>query len=195
MRWLAYLAAAGVALLLAVMFAIALPDAAARAREGWHRSAESACETLLPAPDSPVLGVFPRPAPDFTLKDWAGHDVTLSSLRGTAVIVNFWATWCPPCREEIASLEKLATNMKSKPFRLLAVSVDDDWPTVRKFFAKGTPLEVLLDTARATPKLYGTEKFPESFLVDKDGNIRYFVVSNRDWSTPEVQQCLESLAD
>jgi thiol-disulfide isomerase/thioredoxin len=110
-------------------------------------------------------------------------------------MVNFWATWCPPCREEISSLERLVTNMKGKPFRLLAVSVDDDWATVRSFFAKGTNLDVLLDTARATPKLYGTEKFPETFLVDKDGTIRYFIVSNRDWSTPEVTQCLDALLD
>ena len=195
MKPVAYLTAATVALLLIVLFARALPDAAARAREGWRKTAESSCESLQPAPSSPVLGSFPVKAPDFTLKDYSGRAVTLSSLRGSVVLVNFWATWCPPCRAEVPSLEKLAAAMGGKSFRLLAVSVDDDWPTVRKFFAKGTPLEILLDTSRKVPLSYGTEKFPESFLVDKEGNIRYFVVSDRDWSTHDVAACVDAMID
>ena len=142
-----------------------------------------------------MLGELPQPAPDFALKDYAGRNVRLSELRGEVVLVNFWATWCKTCVVEMPSMEKLAQRMKTrgKPFRLLAVSVDDGWPEVRQFFPNGTDLQVLLDTTREIPKKYGTDKFPESFLVDKDGNIRYYVISDRDWSRPEVGACIESL--
>jgi thiol-disulfide isomerase/thioredoxin len=194
-RVVAYLPVAAVAAILAGLFGRALPVAAERAREGYRRTHEAACEALQPSLENPVLGTMPQPAPDFALKDWAGREVKLSSLRGSVVLVNFWATWCQTCVVEMPSMERLAQNMRGKPFRLLAVSVDDDWPTVRRFFAKGTPLEVLLDSSRETPKRYGTDKFPESFLVDKDGNIRYYVISDRDWTRPEVSACLDSLID
>ena len=138
---------------------------------------------------------MPAPAPDFTLKDYSGREVSLSSLRGNVVLVNFWATWCKTCVVEMPSMERLVERMKGKRFRLLAVSVDEGWPEIRKVFANGTPLEVLLDSGRDTPKKYGTSKFPESFLIDKDGNIRYFVVSDRDWSQPDVGACLDAMLD
>jgi peroxiredoxin len=195
MKGLAYGTAAALALLLTVLFVRALPDAAARARDGWRRGAEGACDALQPAPSNPAFPSFPALAPDFTLKDYQGHDVSLSSLRGNVVLLNFWATWCKTCVVEMPSMEKLVAHMKGKPFRLLAVSVDDDWPSVRSFFSHGTSLDVVLDTSRAVPKRYGTEKFPETYLIDKEGNIRYFIVSDRDWTQPDVNACLEALMD
>jgi peroxiredoxin len=183
------------ALLVCVSFLRSIPDAAARARVGVTRAAESACMALRPEPNNAALGELPQPAPDFRLKDYAGREVHLADLKGSVVLVNFWATWCKTCVVEMASMERLVNRMRGKPFRLLAVSVDDDWPQVRKFFARGTPLEVLLDTDRKTPKAYGTDKFPESFLVDKDGVVRYYVVSNRDWGTGDVAECVQSLMD
>src|SRR4051812_50155004 len=123
-----------------------------RARDGEHAAREAACDALQPAPSNAVLGRIPARAPDFTLKDYAGRDVKLSSLRGQVVLVNFWATWCGTCVVEMPSMERLVESKKGKPFHLLAVSVDDDWPVVRKFFANGTPLDVVLDSARAVPK-------------------------------------------
>jgi peroxiredoxin len=140
-----------------------------------------------------VFGRLPTPAPDFTLKDYAGREVKLSSLRGQVVVVNFWATWCSTCIVEIPSMERLVRDLGGQPFRLLAVSVDEDWPTVRQFFAEGTPLEVLLDPSQSVAKQWGTEKFPESFIVDKNGMIRYYIVSNRDWSEASVRDCLTAL--
>jgi thiol-disulfide isomerase/thioredoxin len=194
-RVAAYGGAALLAGILVVLFARALPDAMERARNGELAGKASACEALQPTPVNAALGNLPVAAPDFALKDYAGREVRLSSLRGQVVLVNFWATWCGTCVVEMPSMEKLVEKERGKPFRLLAVSVDDDWPAVRKFFAKGTPLDVLLDTARAVPKQWGTDKFPESFLVDKDGNIRYYIVSNRDWSAPAVSACIDSLID
>ena len=194
-RAAAYASAALLAGILVALFVRALPDAMARARDGEHVGRAAACDALQPAPGNQTLGRLPVAAPDFTLKDYAGREVRLSSLRGQVVLVNFWATWCNTCVVEMASMERLVEKERGKDFRLLAVSVDDDWAAIRKFFAKGTPLEVLLDSARDVPKKYGTEQFPESFLVDKDGTIRYFIVSNRDWSAPSVTACIDAMLD
>ncbi len=194
-RAAAYGGAALVAGILVVLFVRALPDAMARARDGEHAGRAAACEALQPTAVDATLGQLPVAAPDFALKDWAGHEVKLSSLRGQVVLVNFWATWCPTCVMEMGSMEKLVEKERGKSFRLLAVSVDDDWPAIRKFFAKGTPLDVLLDSSRSVPKAWGTTQFPESFLIDKDGMIRYYIVSNRDWDAPSVSACIDAMLD
>ncbi|HEX9102361.1 MAG TPA: TlpA disulfide reductase family protein [Polyangia bacterium] len=194
-RAAAYGAAALVAGIMIVLFVRALPDAMARARDGEHAGRAAACEALSPTATNDALGRMPVAAPDFALKDYAGREVRLSSLRGQVVLVNFWATWCNTCVIEMASMERLVEKERGKNFRLLAVSVDDDWAAVRKFFAKGTPLEVLLDSGRDVPKKWGTEKFPESFLIDKDGTIRYYIVSNRDWSASSVSACIDAMLD
>lgn len=183
------------ALVLLVLFVRAIPDAGVRAKVGLLRVSEGACDGLHPEPENAALGTMPALAPDFTLKDYAGRDVKLSDLRGSVVLLNFWATWCNTCVVEMASMERLSARMHGRPFHLLAVSVDEGWDPVRKFFPNGTPLEVLLDAPHAIPKRYGTEKFPESFLIDREGTIRSYIVSNRDWDTGEVQACIESFLD
>ncbi|MGZ3429312.1 MAG: peroxiredoxin family protein [Polyangia bacterium] len=194
-RVAAYGGAALLAGILIALFVRALPDAMARARDGEQVGRASACEALQPTPMNAAFGRLPVRAPDFTLKDWSGREVKLSSLRGQVVLVNFWATWCPTCVVEMASMERLVELERGKKFHLLAVSVDDEWPPIRKFFAKGTPLDIVLDTSRAVPKAWGTEKFPESFLIDKDGMIRYYIVSNRDWSASTVTACIDAMLD
>jgi peroxiredoxin len=192
-RFLVYVPVVAIAALLIGMFGIAMPDAAQKVVDGAMLANASACDSLQAAADNPVLGRMPARAPDFTLKDYAGRSYSLSSLRGNVVLVNFWATWCSTCVVEMPSMEKLVEKMRGKNFRLLAVSVDDDWTAVRNFFPKGSPLEILLDTERAVPKRYGTEKFPESFIIDKAGNIAYYVVSDRDWNQPDIMSCMESM--
>lgn len=177
-------------------FAWALPDALSRGREGVRRTREAPCQVLRPTAQNAVLGRLPQPAPDFALKTHDGQEVKLSSLRGRVVLVNFWATWCPTCVVEEPSLERLATQMKNKPFSLLAVSVDENWDLVRQHFPKGSAMTVLLDKDKKVPLAYGTEKFPESFLIDRDGNVRYFVVSERQlWHTQEVRSCIDALIE
>ncbi|MFO0621089.1 MAG: TlpA disulfide reductase family protein [Polyangia bacterium] len=177
-------------------FAWALPDALSRGREGVRRTREAPCQVLRPTAQNAVLGRLPQPAPDFALKTHDGQEVKLSSLRGRVVLVNFWATWCPTCVVEEPSLERLATQMKNKPFSLLAVSVDENWDLVRQHFPKGSAMTVLLDKDKKVPQAYGTEKFPESFLIDREGNIRYFVVSERQlWHTQEVRSCIDALIE
>lgn len=193
---LTYLAIATVGGLVAFGFVRALPTAVVHEKAGRQAAVRAVCdEALRPESHSPVLGEISGEgvAPDFTLRDYAGREVQLSSLRGRVVLLNFWATWCSTCVVEMPALDELARAEKGKDFSLVAVSVDENWDVVRKFFSGGTQLTVLLDAARATPKRYGTEKFPETFLIDREGKIRYFVVSDRKWSAPDIKACIDTL--
>jgi thiol-disulfide isomerase/thioredoxin len=168
----------------AVRFAAATHATLARVRGG-------ACAALKPDPLPAFLAS--GATPDFQLPDAAGHLVSLSGQRGHPVLLNFWATWCPPCVDEVPSLEDLARRLDGTDLRLLAVSVDDDWSAIRRFFVKGSAIGVLLDASHDVPKKFGTEKYPESFLVDAAGRVRYYFINKRDWSRPEAVACLESL--
>jgi len=161
------------------------------AHETLARTRGGACLALTPDP----LPEFLRngPTPDFQLPDAAGHTVSLRGQLGHPVLLNFWATWCPPCVEEVPSLEDFARKIDGTDLRFLAVSVDDDWGTIRRFFIKGTQIGVLLDASHAVPKTFGTEQYPESFLIDAAGRVRYYFINKRDWSRPEAVACLESL--
>jgi peroxiredoxin len=179
----------------AAITALAVAFVAARfvggARETLSRTRDGACVAMQPDPLPDVIknGV----PPDFQLPDASGRMVSLAQQRGHAVLLNFWATWCPPCVDEVPSLEDLARRLKGSDMRMLAVSVDDDWDKIRRFFAKGSDIGVLLDTSHDVPKKFGTEKFPETFLIDAAGRVRYYFINKRDWSRPEAVACLESL--
>lgn len=133
----------------------------------------------------PVVG---NPAPDFTLNTLGGEVVKLSELKGQVVLVNFWATWCPPCREEIPSMMRLGAAMAGKPFRMLCISIDDGGKVaVEEFFRKsGFSLPALLDSDKRASRLYGITGVPETFVIDKRGVILKKVVGAVEWDTPEV---------
>jgi peroxiredoxin len=150
---------------------------------------EEACRALGPRELPKQLQG--QEAPDFELPDSTGKMWSLKSLRGRPVLLNFWATWCPPCVEEMPTLENL--NKRSGDLVVLTVSVDEDWEVIRKFFgAKGTELPILLDAEREVAKRYGTEKFPETFLIDPDGQARHFFWQAK-WDSAEALLCLETL--
>ena len=134
-------------------------------------------------------------APDFTLKDLSGQPVQLSSLRGKVVLVNFWATWCPPCREEIPSMVRLNQAMQGKAFQMLAVSIDEGGrDAVQAFFEKGgASLPALLDSDGKVARRYGTTGVPETFVVDTKGVIYKKVMGAMDWGSPQVIAALEQL--
>jgi thiol-disulfide isomerase/thioredoxin len=185
-----------VAVLLVVGFVRALPEAMERQKQGRIHRIKALCDEPLHAePANRKLGMLPVDAPGFEVADWAGRKISLDSLRGRAVLLNFWATWCQTCVVEMPSLERLADAEKRRPITFLAVSVDENWDVVRKFFAGGSKLTVALDVEKKLPTQYGTDKFPETFLIDKDGRVLYYVVSDRDWSTPEMKACMEAIAD
>jgi peroxiredoxin len=129
-----------------------------------------------------------NPAPDFTARDLSGHETRLSDLKGKVVLVNFWATWCPPCRSEVPSMANLNRIMAGKPFQMLALSIDKEGKeAVQAYFARtGVTLPALLDSDGAIGKLYGITGVPETFIVDRKGVILKKVVGALDWTAPEV---------
>jgi len=134
-------------------------------------------------------------APDFTLKTMQGKEVTLSELRGKVVLVNFWATWCPPCRQEMPSMEKLYQHLKGRDFEMLAINVEENGPaTVEKFLEeKSHGFPILFDTDAQAQRRYDVSKYPETFVVDRNGVVVEHVVGAIDWMQPSVVEYLENL--
>ena len=127
-------------------------------------------------------------APAFTFPGLDGKMVSLTDYKGKVVFLNIWATWCPPCREEMPSMEKLYQDLKGEDFEILAVSVDASGAEAVGPFMKeyGLSFPALLDTGGRMQNLYGTTGLPESFILGKEGLIEKIVIGPTDWSTPEV---------
>jgi thiol-disulfide isomerase/thioredoxin len=125
--------------------------------------------------------------PGFSLKDPRGEMHRLEDYRGKVVLVNFWASWCPPCIKEMPGLQRLQAKLSERPFTILAVNVGEKRYDVWKFtklvdFTLPTPL----DTQSRTFNDWGAEVLPTSFLLDAGGRIRYRVQGDLEWDTPEV---------
>lgn len=135
-------------------------------------------------------------APDFLLEDTEGNKVSLADLRGKVVLVNFWATWCPPCRAEMPSMEKLNEIMAGEDFVMLAINVEENGRSVVPEFLKKTPhkFSILYDDQGVVQNLYGVYKFPESFVVRKDGIIDDKIIGAIDWSHPSTIEYFKELA-
>ena len=132
--------------------------------------------------------------PPLELADTDGTPRRLADYRGKAVLVNFWATWCGPCREEMPSIEALRQSMQGKPFEVLAVNVGESARVARSFGEKlmlGFPL--LLDRDTRAAKAWGARVLPASFIVGPDGAIRYSYYGDLDWSGAEVRAKIEAL--
>lgn len=135
--------------------------------------------------------VVGKPAPDFTLVDREGKTWTLSGLKGQVVFVNFWATWCPPCREEMPSMQKLHSMLPKDKFKMLAV-LSKDKPAMADMFAVklGLTMPILNDgDDRVGPK-YGLTGLPETFIVDKEGVLREKFIGPANWDAPEYVDML-----
>jgi thiol-disulfide isomerase/thioredoxin len=196
-------------ILLAARFVSAVPEAVGREKTkrvlagllDSQIKLDEACDALKPTHSNSRLGALPRPAPDLVAVDVNGKQVHLSAYRGRPVLVNFWASWCPPCRQEMPSMEALQQQYPG--VTIMAVSADDSWAQVRAFFDQGTSMTVLWDGSAGQAdgqkhvgelaQSWGTSALPETYLVDRDGNIRYYIVNVRDWSGPEARQCIERL--
>jgi len=124
-------------------------------------------------------------APNFTLTDMQGQQVSLADLKGKVVILNFWATWCPPCREEMPSMEMLHRKYKDQGLVILAVNVEQEGMAAVKGFLQKTPytFPILLDTEAEVQNLYKVFRFPESFIIDKNGNVVEKVIGAIDWTS------------
>ena len=113
-------------------------------------------------------------APDFTLKSAEGRNLRLQEQRGQVVLVNFWASWCGPCKQEMPHLGRLYDKYRSSGFTLLAVNIDDDARHGAATAAKwGLKFPVLLDTDKKVTRLYDLGAMPSTVLIDRDGKVRY----------------------
>jgi cytochrome c biogenesis protein CcmG, thiol:disulfide interchange protein DsbE len=132
-----------------------------------------------------------RTAPNFTFSD-GGKTLSLSSYRGRVVLVNFWATWCAPCVAELPSLLQLHRDMPK--LVIIAVSVDQDPDAYSRFVAQHhVDLIDVRNPSESIPTLFHTDMWPETYLIDRKGIIRYKFVSNQDWSDPEIRAMIRSL--
>jgi thiol-disulfide isomerase/thioredoxin len=149
------------------------------------------------------------PAPPFRLPLADGKTVGLGDAGGQVLVVNFWATWCPPCRDEMPSMLRLGRELSQRhpgKFRMLAVSVDEEWGVVRDYFGGPLPpdVTVALDADQQVTRSYycaarggcpDSFKFPETYVVDRQGRLVAYMVGPRDWSDPTARQFLEKLIE
>jgi peroxiredoxin len=119
-------------------------------------------------------GLTGQPAPDFALKSATGENLRLSEYRGEVVMINFWATWCGPCRQEMPLLDDLHKRYSRVGFRLLGVNIDDDARRAMQMVEElGVSFPVLFDDTKAVSKLYQVEAMPVTILLDRAGTVRY----------------------
>jgi peroxiredoxin len=132
--------------------------------------------------------------PPLELADLDGKTHRLADYRGKAVLVNFWATWCKPCRDEMPSIERLRASLEGRPFAVLAVNVGESADAARGFAASmplGFPL--LLDRDTRTSRAWGARILPATFLIGPDGVARFSYLGELDWAQPEVRAVVEKL--
>jgi len=134
------------------------------------------------------------PAPDFVLKDINGKSFSLSSFKGKIVLLNFWATWCPPCKSEMPVLNKLYKDMRSRGLEIIAVSTDNSINYVKEYLSKSNfDFQVLWDENRVVTKKYKVFTMPTSFLIDRNGIIIDKFYGEEEWNAPEFKRRLEKL--
>ena len=133
---------------------------------------------------------------DFTLIDLEDKKHTLSKYKGEVVLLNFWASWCPPCIHEMPSMSRLQKRLKDKPFKILAVNLGES-PQQMSEFIKKYPVNfsILLDSNRDLAKKWKVFAFPTSYIIDKKGKIRYSVAGGLDWDTKEIKKLITKLTN
>jgi thiol-disulfide isomerase/thioredoxin len=198
----------GAALWLIDTQAMKLPDAVKALAEWSNRLAKlpPAAETGAPspAPNRLLTGrpftplseaeLVAKPAPEFTLKDISGREITLASLRGKPVLLDFWATWCEPCRESMPHIQALHDQFKEKGLMVLGIDINESAEEARKYFVdQKYSFASLLGSGSDVTKNYGAESIPRVVLIDKDGVVRYV---HTGWGsgmdiTPEVKKVIE----
>ena len=154
----------------------------------------AAAPDILPVAERNVVKLG-EPAPNFQLRDSNGQFVTLSDLRGKVVLLNFWATWCGPCRVEMPAMEQLYRTFSRKDFEILAVSTDAQGVAVTRPFQQENHLTfpILHDADYRVGLTYGARTLPMTFMVDRQGIVRHQIFGARDWGAPEAHQLVQML--
>ena len=152
-------------------------------------SSVSAEQSLTSLPD-------PEMAPDFTLADMDGNSHKLSDYRGKPVIINFWATWCPPCREEMPSMERAWNKIKEQNIAMLAINVGEDEDTIFTFMADyPASFTILLDTSGTMIDQWPVQGLPTTFVVSPDGRLVYRAIGGREWDDEKLLEQIRKLKD
>ena len=152
--------------------------------------------------DQPKLGhqLTPVPkaaaAPAFTLQDMDEERHSLKDLRGKVVLLNFWATWCPPCRREMPSMERLYQKLKGDDFTVIAVNQMEDEDHVFAYIGQlqvDPSFTILFDRDSTVSSSFSVNGLPTTYLIDKQGNIRYRAIGGREFDHPEVEKQIRQL--
>ncbi|MCL5022496.1 MAG: TlpA family protein disulfide reductase [Nitrospirae bacterium] len=134
-------------------------------------------------------------APELAVSDVTGKPLSLSDLKGSVVFVNFWATWCDPCREEMPSLQKLYNRFRDqKGFRMVTILYRDDYGKAAEYLKKnGFDFPVFVDNRRTTARSYGVTGVPETYIVDKNGVLKDKVIGPADWMSAQAMAQIAEL--
>lgn len=130
------------------------------------------------------------------LKDIGGRTVDLSTYKGKIVLINYWATWCPPCRREMPSIEHLVEKIRSKDFVVLAVDVGEDADTIETFTSQlDTPLSfpILLDTDSKAMQSWRVAGLPTTYFIDRRGRVAYTAIGGREFDHPDIERTVRTL--
>lgn len=141
--------------------------------------------------------VFPQPVEidPFTLPALTGGTLESKSLRGSIVLFNFWATWCPPCNREMPSIETLWNTLKGDGFAIVAISTGEKKKTVSDFIAKkGFTFPVYLDESSSMGRIYATQGIPTTYVLDKKGRVIAGIVGSTEYDNPELIKALKGMA-
>jgi len=135
-----------------------------------------------------------KPAPEFTLKDMDGEMHSLSDYRGKTLIINFWATWCPPCRAELPSMNRAWKKVKDDNIVMLAINVGEDEDTIFSFLGDN-PIDftVLLDDSGNMIKTWPVRGLPTTFVLDSEGRLVYQAIGGREWDSDSLLEKVRAL--
>ncbi len=150
-------------------------------------SADSLKYTLTKPRDNPL-------APEFILQDTDGKQHTLTDYRGKIVVINFWASWCPPCRDEMPSLQKAAEQLIKHNIFILGINVGESRASVIRFL-KSMPIQfpLLLDTKSEVMDSWSVPSIPTTIVINQEGRIVLFAVGEREWDDPKILQQIISI--
>ncbi len=145
---------------------------------------------------NPAVGLqaINKKAPDFTLVDMEGNEHTLSQYSGRVVMVNFWATWCPPCREEMPSMQRIWKLLQGDGFVILAVDIGETAEEIEPFVMEyDIDFPILLDPDSKVATAWSARGLPTTYLVDRSGNIAYRAIGGREWDSELILQTIKKM--
>ena len=133
-------------------------------------------------------------APGFKINTAVGKSMTEKEFGGRVLVLNFWASWCPPCKEETPSMNQMAQALGPKGLVVLGISVDENEQAYQRFLAsEQVSFQTALDPTGAISADYGTFKYPETYVISREGKVLRKYIGPRDWSSPDILKDLESL--